>query len=125
MSRMAALLLLHAAPASAPAAATAEQALAAHRAATSIGPDPCRTVSDDEIVVCGRRENLYAVPLYAPDGAPDAQAGGRRVGQTKDVADAQSACAMQLAQCRPPAAFNGTKFMGGVMKIVEALADGE
>lgn len=124
MSMIAALLVLQAAPAGG-APTTAEQALAAHRGATSIGPDPCRTASEDEIIVCGRREKPYAVPLYAAEAGPDAQAGGRRTGQMKDVVDAQGACAMQLAQCRPPAAFNGTKFMGGVMKIVEALTDGE
>ena len=108
--------------------ATAEDAMRAHARATSIGRDPCRpggVSAGDEIVVCGRRGNLYAVPLYAADAAPDAQVGDRRVSQTKDVIDAQGACAMQLAQCRPPAAFNGTKFMSGVMKVVEALTDGE
>ena len=40
--------------------------MARHRAATSIGPDPCRTPNVDEIVVCGRRESPYALPLHEP-----------------------------------------------------------
>lgn len=48
--------------------ATAAQAMQAHARMTSIGADPCRpgAVDGDEIVVCGRRESPYALPLYEP-----------------------------------------------------------
>lgn len=66
MSRIAALLVLYAMPAGA-APVTAERALAASRAVTSIGRDPCRgQATGDEIVVCGRRESPYSLPLYEP-----------------------------------------------------------
>lgn len=72
MSRIAALLMLYAAP-SGTAPVTAERALAASRAVTSIGRDPCRNPENsEEIVVCGRRESPYALPLYDPDaGDPE------------------------------------------------------
>jgi len=62
---MAALLMLYAAQAVG-APVTAEQALAASRAMTGIGPDPCRRgSSSDEIVVCARRsDSPYTLPLY-------------------------------------------------------------
>lgn len=86
-------------PAAAPAAPdpkrrlTAERALAAHRAATSIGPDPCRRQSnagDEEVVICGRRESPYALPLYEPPLSADPLPGGREreaiMGTMRDTA---------------------------------------
>ena len=72
MSRIAGVMLtLAAAPAQGAAPPmkelTAEQVLAAHWTRTSIGTDSCRDAADDtEIVVCKRRGNPYAVPLYEP-----------------------------------------------------------
>lgn len=50
-----------------PPSITAAQALRALGRMTSIGPDPCRRRMDDEIVVCGRIKDIYAVPLYSVD----------------------------------------------------------
>ena len=126
MSRIAALLLLHAAPAGA-APVTAEQALAASRALTSIGSDPCRNPAEgEEIVVCGRRESPYTLPLYDPDaGDPESVAGGSRTRLTQEVAASQGACASQSAQCRPPPAVDIFQVIPGVIKIIKALTDGE
>lgn len=126
MSRIAALLMLYAAQAGG-APVTAEQALRASRAMTSIGPDPCRNpAGGEEIVVCGRRESPYALPLYDPDaGDPESVAGGARSRLTKEVAASQGACASQSAQCRPPAAVNIFQVIPGVVKIIKALKDRE
>lgn len=126
MSRIAALLVLYAAPASSP-ALTADQVLAAHRSRTGIGRDPCRApASDEEIVVCARRENPYALPLYDPDaGGAASTAGGARGRLAGELADTQGACASQSAQCRPAAAVNLLQVVRGATRIVEALRDDE
>lgn len=126
MSRIAALLVLYGAQAGG-ASVTAEQAIAASRAMTSIGPDACRnSAGNEEIVVCARRESPYALPLYDPDaGHPESTAGGARARLTHEMATTQSACASQSAQCRPPAAVNIFQVIPGVIKVVKALTDGE
>lgn len=68
------------APVVAAPATSARQVLSAHRAATSIGADPCRSASPDDIVVCGQRDSPYALPLYDPDaGRTESRAGGSRL----------------------------------------------
>lgn len=59
-------------PPAATRAMTAEQVMAAHRAATGIGSAECATQAADEIVVCGRRTDPYALPLYDPTDDDDA-----------------------------------------------------
>jgi len=123
---MAALLVLYAAQGGG-VSVTAEQVLAASRAMTSIGPDPCRNpASGEEIVVCGRRESPYALPLHDPDaGSPESVAGGARSRLTQEMAATQGACASQSAQCQPPAAVNLFQVIPGVIKVIKALTDGE
>lgn len=89
MSIIATLLVL--APA-AGAAMTAEQAMARARAATSIGPDPCRTPVGDEIVVCGRRESPYALPLYEPVVSDDGVTGRERENMTDTMMNVIGSC---------------------------------
>lgn len=127
MSRIAAWIVI--AAVAAPASAkplTAQQVLARHRAATSIGPDPCKAASGDEIVVCGQRESPYALPLYDPSDGDDAsQYGGNRVRQMAAIKESDSACAKQGAFCYPPPLFNGGSVLRVLIKGVKALTDGE
>lgn len=125
MSRIAALLLLAAGAAAAEAEPlTAQQVLARHKAKTSIGPDPCRNPSGDEIVVCGRRESPYALPLYDPDaGHPESQAGGSRTRLEGELAKASTPCAAGAFDCRPPAAVNFFTVLPVVVKGIKALID--
>ena len=114
MSRMAALLLVYAAPSGAPTAMTAEQALVAHRAATSIGPDPCRNPAGDEIVVCGRRESPYALPLYEPPASGD----GLMSGVDRELAvgiarDAAAPCRARGEACTKPLVLIGIPIGAG------------
>lgn len=129
MSRIAAALAagLLAVPALAAAVPmTAEQALKASRAATSIGPDPCRAPVGDEIVICGRKESPYALPLYDPMEDDDAsKAGGNRAGQMKAVGEANSACAQQGAFCQPPAAVNLFQVVPVLVRGIRKLIEGE
>ena len=111
---------------------TAEQAMAAHRAATGIGRDPCRPSAKsrgdgDAIVVCGRRESPYALPGYDPmAGQAASQAGGGRKRQMADIREASGACASQAAQCLPPMAGNLLAVLPMlVVTGVEALIDDE
>jgi len=131
MSRIAGVMLTLAAPPAqaTPAAAkvlTAEQVLAAHRTRTSIGTDSCRDAADDaEIVVCKRRGNPYAVPLYEPEVYDrDRVAGGM---QTAGVREAQQAFAP--CHARGEACMEGgiNLFAVGsfIVKGIRALADGE
>lgn len=126
MPEIAALLVLYAAQGGR-VPVTAEQVLAANRARTSIGADPCRNpAGGEEIVVCGRRESPYALPLYDPDaGSPESVAGGARSRLTQDMAATQGACAAQSAQCRPPAAVDFFQVIPGVIKVIKALTDGD
>lgn len=115
-----------AAPAAVPPAMTAEQVMAAHRAATSIGPAGCATQAGDEIVVCGRRTDPYALPLYDPTDDDDASRyGGNRVGQMAAIKEAESACAKQGAFCLPPAAMNILRIVSVVANAVGSLDDGD
>ena len=96
MSNIAAMLILLAAP------VTAEQAAVAHHAATSIGPDPCRGVpKDDEIVVCARVTNPYAVPLYRHD-AERYDSPGTAAGGFVAVKEAFAACHARGEVCLKP-----------------------
>ena len=123
MSRIAALITI--AAVAAPASAkplTAQQVLARHRAATSIGPDPCKAASGDEIVVCGQRESPYALPLYDPtDGDAESRAGGSRTRLEGELAAASSPCASGASTCRSPAAVNLFAVIPVVVKGIEAL----
>jgi hypothetical protein len=128
MSRFAAALLLAASLAAQAAAEprTAEQVLARHRAATSIGPDPCRSSADEEIVVCGYRTSPYALPPYDPTDDDDASRyGGNRVGQMAAIAESESACAKQGAFCQPPAAVDIFTVLPVVIKGIKALVSDE
>lgn len=126
MSMIAVAMMVLSGSASALAPTTAEQALAAHRAATSIGPDPCRVATGDEIVVCGRRESPYALPLYDRTADDDAsKAGGNRVGQMAAIGESQSACAQQRAQCLPPPFVDFFVVAPVIIKSVKALLDDE
>jgi hypothetical protein len=81
----------------------AEQALAASRAMTSIGPDPCRTVgTDDEIVVCGRRESPYALPLYEPVVRDDGLTGRQREDAVGTMRDTAGGCHARGEACLKP-----------------------
>lgn len=126
MSRIAAMLVLYAAP-SGGAPVTAEQALAASRAMTSIGRDPCRDTDDnEEIVVCARRDRPYALPLYDPmAGQVASSAGGRRAEQMEAVRQSETACAKQGAFCYPPPAFNGGSVLRVLVRGVTKLIEGE
>ena len=130
MSTIAAMLVLYAAPAER-VPMSAEAALAAHRAATSIGADACADPTGDEIVVCGRRPNAYALPVVDPTydvptyGDPATRYGGEGADRMAAIAQGQTACATQSWQCRPGPAFNGVKALDAIGKIFEALTDGE
>lgn len=96
---IAALLVLQAAP------ATAAQAMRAHARMTSIGADPCRpgAAGGDEIVVCGRRESPYALPLYEPPSAGD----GLMSGMDRELAvgiaqDTFASCHARGEACAKP-----------------------
>lgn len=105
---------------------TAEQVMAAHRAATAIGPAGCATQAGDEIVVCGRRTDPYALPLYDPTDDDDASRyGGNRVGQMAAIRRSESACAKQGAFCMPPAAVNILRVVPVFLNAVRPLIDGE
>ena len=120
MSRIAAMLALYAG-----APITAEQAIAASRAMTSIGPDLCRRVpDDDEIVVCARRVNRYALPLDEPTDDASRHDGGR-IDQMEDVRLSQGACARQGALCYPPPPYNGGSILRVLIKGMQALTDGD
>lgn len=81
---------------------TDEQAMAAHRAATSIGPDPCRSIpDDDEIVVCGRLTNAYEVPLYRNEGERYDRRGTTIAGALA-VKDASAPCHTRGEPCLKP-----------------------
>ena len=127
MSRIATMILAATAgTAAGEGAVTAFEALARSRAVTSIGPDPCRRPTGDEIVVCGRRESPYALPLYDPTDDDDASvAGGNRVGQMTAIKASESACAKQGNQCLPPPLFNLFSVLPVVVKGVKALIDDE
>lgn len=77
-----------------PPSITAAQALRAQGRMTSIGPDPCRRRTGDEIVVCGRIKDIYAVPLYS------AEADASRRDGPGTAAGALIAGARTLAPCR-------------------------
>ena len=104
---MIAALLAQAANAETP-GVTAAQVMAAHRAATSIGRDPCRpgvaaTGGNDEIVVCGRRESPYALPLYEPPSAGE----GLMSGMDRELAvgiaqDTAASCHARGEPCIKP-----------------------
>lgn len=111
MSRIAALLVLYGAQAGG-ASVTAEQAIAASRAMTSIGPDPCRnSAGNEEIVVCARRESPYALPLYDPDaGKPEAVAGGGRESAMEKAKDTGAPCRARADPCVRPLPLLTQKF---------------
>lgn len=84
----------------APVAPTASQALARHRAMTSIGPDPCRAATSEEIVVCGRRESPYALPLYDPMADDEFPQAGRAREETMDrMKDTGAPCRARGEPC--------------------------
>ena len=126
MSIIAALLVLYAAQTGG-APMTAEQALAASREMTSIGPDPCRDPgTGEEIVVCARRESPYALPLYdSMAGQVASTAGGGRAEQMEAVRQLETACAKQGAFCYPPPLFNGGSVLRVLVKGVTKLIEGE
>lgn len=129
MSRIATLLLFAAAP-DKTAPLTAEQAMAAHRGRTSIAREGCAGAAADEIVVCARRADPYALPLYDPMDDDDAsRSGGNRVGQMAAINESDSACARQSVACLPPPAVDVFTVLGivakGVIKGAEALLDDE
>ncbi|HZF42303.1 MAG TPA: hypothetical protein VEZ48_02720 [Sphingomonadaceae bacterium] len=81
----------------------AEQVMAASRAITSIGPDPCRTVAtDEEIVVCGRRESPYALPLYEPVVRDDGPTGRQREDAVGTMRDTAAGCHARGEACLKP-----------------------
>lgn len=90
----------------------AEQALAASRAMTSIGPDPCRmAATGEEIVVCGRRESPYALPLYDPDaGRAASQAGSGRDAAMGAAKDTGAPCRARADPCIRPLPILKQKF---------------
>lgn len=88
---------------------TAEQALARHRAATSIGSDPCRTQTEEEIVVCGRRESPYSLPLYEPVVGDDGITGREREDQIETIRDATAPCHARGEACLKPLPIMCTK----------------
>lgn len=83
---------------------TAEQAMATHRAATSIGPDPCRAGADadDEIVVCGRRESSYAVPLYREPVALQRDGSSTAAGALATARETSASCHARGETCTAP-----------------------
>lgn len=85
---------------------TAEQALATHRAATSIGSDPCRTQTDEEtdeeIVVCGRRGSPYSLPLYESVVGDGGITGREREDQIETMKDAVAPCHARGEACLKP-----------------------
>lgn len=96
---------------------TAEQALARHRAATSIGSDPCRTQTDEEadeeIVVCGRRDSPYSLPLYEPIVGDDGVTGREREDAIDVVRDAVAPCHARGEACLKPLPIIGMSFGPG------------
>lgn len=123
MSIIAAMLAVAAAPG---VPVTAEQVAKAAHAATSIGPDPCRNPTGDEIVVCARRESPYALPLYDPDeGRIESKASGRRASQMAAIKESETDCAKQGAFCYPPPAFNGGSVLRVLVKGATKLIEGE
>lgn len=127
MSIIAATMLMLAADPAPARTLTAEQVLAASQAKTSIGPDPCRKLADEEeIVVCGRRESPYSLPLYDPTDDDDAsKSGGNRVGQMAAIRESESLCAKGSQFCRPPPLFNVFAVGGVLVKGIKKLIDGE
>ena len=82
---------------------TAEQALAASRALTSIGPDPCRTsAAGEEIVVCGQRESPYTLPLYEPAVSDDGVTGREREDMVATTQDTAAGCHSRGESCLKP-----------------------
>lgn len=119
MSMIAAMLVL----APAPAVMTPEQMIAAARARVQTAIDPCRKGgSDEDIVVCGRREAVDLLPLYdGDDGSRYAGGGG-------------GATASELNNASAPCRLSGSCQSGGVdllkvggfiAKGIKALIDGE
>lgn len=98
---MLAALFLGARGSAAPPPFTAGQALAASRAATSIGPDPCRNPNGDEIVVCGIVTNPYEVPLYAADAASQ-DGRGTAAGNLVDAGRTFAPCRARGEPCIAP-----------------------
>lgn len=86
----------------APDPTSAAQALAAHRALTGIGPDPCRTPSQDEIVVCGRRESPYALPLYDPVVGDESVSGRERERAVETMQGGTASCPLRGEPCLKP-----------------------
>lgn len=86
-----------------PPAMTAEQVLAAHRAATSVGPAGCASRAGDEIVVCGRVKDVYAVPLYSVDADASRRDGpGTAAGQLISGARTFAPCHARGEECAAP-----------------------
>ncbi len=78
---------------------TAEAVLEAHRARTTIGPDPCRSREPGEIVVCARDRAEFSTSLYDKD--PDQpRYGGERVDQMQAIKDITSPCGTQGIVCK-------------------------
>ena len=85
---------------------SAAQAMRAHARMTSVGADPCRPGAagdGDEIVVCGRRESPYALPLYEPQSAGD----GLMSGMDRELAvgiaqDTAASCHARGEACTKP-----------------------
>lgn len=124
MSRFAAVLVAAAIVAPAAAAAqTAEQVLARHRAATSIGPDPCRNPAGEEIVVCGRRESPYALPLYDPAGRVEALSGRAREAAVATAQDASAPCHSRGEACTKPLPVVGVGIPSGKVKLLIRKAE--
>lgn len=128
MSRIAAAVLMlaavPAAAASAPPPKTAGQVLAAHRAATSIGPDPCRTSTDDEIVVCGKLASPYSAKLSETMAGDSSRYGGNRAGQMQEMQAAWAPCRLRGEPCQS-GGINVLAIAGVLIKGVKALTDGE
>lgn len=92
----------------------AEQALAAARAMTSIGPDPCRTAATgEEIVVCGRRESPYALPLYEPVVGDEGMTGREREDAVGTMRDTAGGCQASGEACLKPLPIIGIPFGAG------------
>jgi hypothetical protein len=103
--------------------ATAEQVLKASRAATSIGPDPCRNPGGEEIVVCGRRESPYALPLYNPAGRPEALSGRAREAAVATAQDTSAGCHLRGETCTKPLPFLSTGIPSGKVKLLIRKAE--
>lgn len=96
--------------------------MARHRATSSIGADPCRNPAGEEIVVCGRRQSPYALPLYDPAGRADTTSGRAREAAVESVQGASAACHARGEACLKPLRILG---VGGPSGKIRLITDGK